>query len=409
MKNHVGFLIRNNRLKQNLSQESLSKGICVVSYLSKIENNKVEANIEIVQQIFLALGIEYQNTQDTKYDFALFKSYFETIFFGSDFETIVAEITAKGEVYAYSDLWCWYQLFLISEEHRQEHQFHDTDNPSQKLLELEHHLHIMDDEEKFWFYMNKGFFGTDNYEKITAFKKADECGSSYNSLYALAKIYANVGDYHESLIYCSRAYEKSCEDGNHVAMYHTSLLQGNCYAQLCKLDLMKKYYHRALKLGANYSNNINWAIHYNMGATLLQLGNYKESKHHLYMSEKLGCDKKTDFNNFLVHHKIAILHYRIGQKDKGRIFCEKARIDADKTEQSVLFHKMVDMLYFWEDESYLKNDLYMALVEELYFSIKRDLFYGLARFHQTYYIEALKYNRRYKEVVSLLEENASIY
>ena len=37
MKHFTGFLIRRERLRRNLSQEGLCKGICSVSYLSKIE------------------------------------------------------------------------------------------------------------------------------------------------------------------------------------------------------------------------------------------------------------------------------------------------------------------------------------------------------------------------------------
>ena len=40
----TGFLIRYHRLKQNISQEGLCKGICVVSYLSKIEQGIVCAS-----------------------------------------------------------------------------------------------------------------------------------------------------------------------------------------------------------------------------------------------------------------------------------------------------------------------------------------------------------------------------
>lgn len=33
----IGSIIKFNRLNQNISQKSLSKGICVASYLSRIE------------------------------------------------------------------------------------------------------------------------------------------------------------------------------------------------------------------------------------------------------------------------------------------------------------------------------------------------------------------------------------
>ena len=37
MEQFIGILIRRERLRQNYSQEGLCRGICAVSYLSKIE------------------------------------------------------------------------------------------------------------------------------------------------------------------------------------------------------------------------------------------------------------------------------------------------------------------------------------------------------------------------------------
>lgn len=38
--NMLGAFIRRERLKQNFSQEGLCRGICVVSYLSKMEQGR---------------------------------------------------------------------------------------------------------------------------------------------------------------------------------------------------------------------------------------------------------------------------------------------------------------------------------------------------------------------------------
>ena len=43
MEQFIGILIRRERLRQNYSQEGLCRGICAVSYLSKIEQGKVQA------------------------------------------------------------------------------------------------------------------------------------------------------------------------------------------------------------------------------------------------------------------------------------------------------------------------------------------------------------------------------
>ena len=52
MEQMVGYLIRSNRVKQKMSQEQLCKGVCAVSYLSKIEAGTAEPNEEILKQLF---------------------------------------------------------------------------------------------------------------------------------------------------------------------------------------------------------------------------------------------------------------------------------------------------------------------------------------------------------------------
>ena len=48
MEQFIGILIRRERLRQNYSQEGLCRGICAVSYLSKIEQGKVQAGTDVV-------------------------------------------------------------------------------------------------------------------------------------------------------------------------------------------------------------------------------------------------------------------------------------------------------------------------------------------------------------------------
>ena len=58
-----GFLVRCHRLQRNYSQEGLCRGICAVSYLSKLEQGKVQAADEIYQALFHRLGIVFQENE----------------------------------------------------------------------------------------------------------------------------------------------------------------------------------------------------------------------------------------------------------------------------------------------------------------------------------------------------------
>ncbi len=58
----IGPLIKKHRLDKNLSQESLSKGICSISYLSKIETGQTEASYQILSMLLHRLDIPMPDT-----------------------------------------------------------------------------------------------------------------------------------------------------------------------------------------------------------------------------------------------------------------------------------------------------------------------------------------------------------
>lgn len=73
----LGFLIKNERIQQNISQATLCDGICTVSYLSKIENENVVCNDEIYQLLFSALNITYIDEEE---EIKVFKNKYEEYF-----------------------------------------------------------------------------------------------------------------------------------------------------------------------------------------------------------------------------------------------------------------------------------------------------------------------------------------
>ena len=58
-KNLTGSLLKYHRERLDISQKELCDGICVVSHLSKIENNKVEPSDQIVDELFKKLGVNF--------------------------------------------------------------------------------------------------------------------------------------------------------------------------------------------------------------------------------------------------------------------------------------------------------------------------------------------------------------
>ena len=102
---YAGILIREKRLEKNWSQEGLCKGICAVSYLSKIEQGKTEASEEVLAALFKKLGIDWvtdekilsegKNYIADWYDSAFSGDYKKT---SACFERFEKEFTARVDV-----------------------------------------------------------------------------------------------------------------------------------------------------------------------------------------------------------------------------------------------------------------------------------------------------------------------
>ncbi|WP_110114182.1 tetratricopeptide repeat protein [Bacillus sp. CGMCC 1.16541] len=56
---NIGTLISITRQGKEMTQEELAKGICSIPYLSKLENNRIEANDEIIELLLERLGYDY--------------------------------------------------------------------------------------------------------------------------------------------------------------------------------------------------------------------------------------------------------------------------------------------------------------------------------------------------------------
>lgn len=60
----IGSIIKFNRINQNISQKALSKGICVASYLSRIESGELIPSEEVISIIFNRLGLTFNDSED---------------------------------------------------------------------------------------------------------------------------------------------------------------------------------------------------------------------------------------------------------------------------------------------------------------------------------------------------------
>ncbi len=77
----VGSLIKEKRKELKLTQETISNGICSISYLSKIENNQIMPNEYFVREIMTKLDVEESRYMKTIDDRKYLSNMIEGIFY----------------------------------------------------------------------------------------------------------------------------------------------------------------------------------------------------------------------------------------------------------------------------------------------------------------------------------------
>lgn len=76
----IGEIVKKKREELNLTQESFSTGICSVSYLSKVENNRMNPNTYFVEEMSKKCGVNLQLCSDEYEDSKVLKRAFKAFY-----------------------------------------------------------------------------------------------------------------------------------------------------------------------------------------------------------------------------------------------------------------------------------------------------------------------------------------
>ena len=196
MKNWVGFLLKHYRLKLNFSQSGVCKGICTVSYLSKIENGTAQPSEEVIEQLFKALGIKScWNKAVLKQGEKLLTAYFDQVFHNEDTSESSEAIRACLKEAEINPLYLAFKLFEIQEAQLQL----NVEAMKEQLNQLQPFIGFMDEKMLFVYELlvGKAF----NEEAESAYLKADQLNPCSISKLKIASLYYEKGQFQKALQY----------------------------------------------------------------------------------------------------------------------------------------------------------------------------------------------------------------
>ena len=358
----AGALIRRARLEKNWSQEGLCRGICSVSWLSKIEAGREGADPELVSALFARLGLDMAERPESA---ELIGRCYEAAF-SLDYEAwdgLLAELRAarleKGPFCLDAELLG--QLF--SDGHAAPGWARDLEpalGPGQRAL-------------LYWL--------SGDFEAL--YLRGEEAYARGNNTLALELL--------------ERACRLAADEGRLRVLMHARLLIGNCYSNSMQYEAMLRHYEAAERMARTLGDEDSVrSIEYNRAATALELGRAQEAYDAL---TRLGAKSAMEL------HKLAAACELLGKRDEALAALDRAEEAEAPSPEPVreLAGRICGLVRCrLEHPDYLERPEYGAELMELFETMRRELPIGYASFHLPRVLEWLRARRMYRQAYELL-------
>lgn len=270
----AGTLLRTERLRQGMEQKAVCYGLCVPSYLCKIEQGTVCPDPALLSALFRRLGIEY--TQDAGLLKTLRQAlldYFYRLEYGLNPQEVYASLQAQEEVLRHSPLAiCW---LLVQGCH------------GEAVLPLLEKLErAMTSRQLALYRLLRCRAQPQAPEALTWCREACQSLDCSAAMMELAFLYLLRGDYAAIHRMESRLVAAAVDEGNLFQLANYFFLNATAYACLNQEAMMLTYYQRCIRL----LQNTGWQqflgdTYYNMGATYISLKQYDLSLEYLARRE----------------------------------------------------------------------------------------------------------------------------
>ncbi len=382
---YVGVWIRQQRLLKDWSQEGLCRGVCAVSYLSKIEQGKVQASPEVLRCLMGKLGIEWLDSGDELQKISrLINRLYDGIFLAKGFGN---EKERETEIRQLGESWetCRRTPFLLDgmllriwckidpEEERTRAALAQYEN----LMDERQHILFLDIEERY-----------------------DDLLRLYPSPFSYLSVglteYEN-GSYSRAIEYLQRSYQLAAENGEVYLMLESRLYTGNCYSNLFDFPQMTAHYQIARRilesLHTEYAENVIQSIDYNIASTALEIGRTEEA---------YGYFSRLQEPSALSLHKLAVCCEKLGKKEEALSALDKAETAESCLETGIQKEMLELVRYRLTHPDYLQQPAYGERLLACFSEMRRCLPSGYAGFHLPWVLEWYTENRLYKDAYQLL-------
>ncbi len=403
MKNFTGFLIRQQRLQRGLSQEALCRGICAVSYLSKIEQGVGNPSPAILQQLLEKLQISYNtNEEQLTQAKAMLDGYFDKYFHSETAEKETTYLKLHQREMENSELhlsWHLFNLFSLIQRHGK-----NAPVCHQEVAYLARFYDYMETEQLFLYYVGAGLVESD--DQLEMLRLAETIRPISFVRQSMAEVYFTRKNYMDAISAADRAYSTAAEEGSLPILLWSSYLLGACYANFNDLSFMLRYYKRAKELARGYDASIASLIDYNIGTAYVEHGHYEEAVPYL-ISSLTPHDLVSDEQKLLASQKLALCNFELGYDSLALKYLQDA-----SGFRSAEMPAIYDQLLYFTNLHYVQGDRnsaeYESVLKELYQSGEESIREGYHRLLAGWLISLYTTQRKYKDALAIQTEHAYV-
>lgn len=375
----VGYIIRRERMRRDWSQDGLCRGICAASYLSKIEQGRVEASEDILRLLYERLGLPWYGGESALPALSeRIDALYEQVYSG-EFEALSEELSALAP--------------------QRDALLQSPAAPDIAVLEAAANWRggsVKADDAMAQYLAPRG---------LALLRLLQDRDAEAEALYpsALCFYWAGVMQYENGQSYTAaveklqRAYTLAAEEGRARLMMLSRAYIGNCYCNQLDAENMEAHYTVAERLAkALHDAEMLTTIRYNRAATALETGDYESAYKYFSTLEEPSA---------MALHKLAICCEKLGRRDEAFSALDRADAVENTHMPEGLAEEMLSLVRCrLENPDYLHDADYGAALLDCFGRCRREMPIGYAAFHLPWVLEWYAATRQYKLAYELMDE-----
>ena len=376
----TGFIIRRERMRRDWSQDGLCRGICAASYLSKIEQGRVEASEDILRLLYERLELPWYGGEGALPALSeRIDALYEQVYSG-EFEALSEELSALAP--------------------QRDALLQSPAAPDIAVLEAAANWRGGTDAG-----VDAGMEQHLSPRGLALLRLMQHREAEAAAIYpsALCSYWAGVAQYESGKSYTAavenlqRAYSLAADEGRARLMMLSRAYIGNCYCNQLDAENMEAHYTVEERLAkALHDAEMLTTIRYNRAATALETGDYESAYKYFSTLEEPSA---------MALHKLAICCEKLGLRDEALAALDKAEAEENTHMPAGLAGEMLSLVRRrLENPDYLHDADYGAALLDCFERCRRELPIGYAGFHLPWLLEWYTANRQYKLAYELMNE-----